>query len=72
MLTVEAACRLTGKQFSAVNDAFRRLADAGIVRLVDNAGCMNARLFEAHDVIDTLAKFEAALISAPPVSRDCV
>ena len=27
-------------------------ADAGIVRLVDNAGCTNARLFEAHDVVD--------------------
>lgn len=72
LLTVETACRLTGKQFSAVNDAFRRLTDAGIVRLVDNVGCTNARLFEARDVIDALSKFEAALISAPPISRDCV
>ncbi len=72
LLTVETACRLTGKQFSAVNDAFKRLGDADIVRIVDNAGCTNARLFEAHDVIDAFSKFEAALISAPPISRDCV
>lgn len=70
LLTVETACRLTGKQFSTVNDTFKRLTDAGIVHLVDSAGCTNARLFEAHDVTDVLSKFEAALISAPPISRD--
>lgn len=70
LLTVETACRLTGKQFSVVNDTFKRLTDAGIVHLVDSTGCTNARLFEAHDVTDVLSKFEAALISAPPISRD--
>ncbi len=72
LLTADSACRLTGKRFSAVNDALHRLEDAGVIEIVEANGYTNARLFEARDVTSALEKFEAALITTPPISRDRV
>lgn len=55
-----------------MNDALHRLEDAGVIEIVEANGYTNARLFEARDVTGALEKFEAALITTPPISRDLV
>ena len=72
ILTVEAACKFTGKSFGACNDALKRLENDGVLTLIDNKGSTNTRLFEAKKATTALNRMEETLFSSPPVSRSLV
>jgi Fic family protein len=74
ILTVKSARRLLGRGAVAVNEAVRRLADAGILTQT-TVGRRN-RAFEARELIDAFVDFERRLASpvgdtrvAPPTRR---
>jgi Fic family protein len=61
LLTVKSATALIGRTFPAVNDAIKRLADAGILRPI-SLGRRN-RAFEATAVIEAFTALERQLAS---------
>lgn len=68
IITVDLACRLTGKGFSATNDAVGRLVECKVLSVAKNR-CSSARLFKAQDALDLTGKINEKLLSSDPVSR---
>ena len=61
IVTVSSAAQLTGRSFTAANEAITRLADAGILRQL-TVGRRN-RAFEAPEVIEAFTALERQLAS---------
>lgn len=73
VLTVESACRLTGRSEMRAGEAINRLVDAGVLRQ-RNVGRRRYRVFEATQIVELFTGLERALASptgdtaaAPPV-----
>ncbi|WP_165247300.1 Fic family protein [Adlercreutzia sp. ZJ141] len=69
LITVECACKLTGKSFSACNDALNRMHRCGIVQTCDDARSPS-RIFEASGAFALIDGATTSLLSAHPVSRE--
>lgn len=69
LITVECACKLTGKSFSACNDALNRMHRCGIVQTRDDAR-FPSRVFEANGAFALIDGATTSLLTAHPVSRE--
>ncbi|MBQ3106232.1 MAG: Fic family protein [Eggerthellaceae bacterium] len=67
-ITVDFARHLTGKGFSATNDAISRLVDCKILNAVGSK-CSSSRLFKASGALDLATKINDTLLNEDPVSR---
>lgn len=71
MVTVTSAMLASGKSFSSVNDALKRLTDAGILKIEQLQGERN-RVFVADEVIHVIDDIEKKLMTQRPIARDSI
>ena len=70
-ITVERACRLTDRGFSAVNEAVDKLVRAGVL-MNTNLSSRNGRIFEARGVSDVIKGIDSQLIKERPIARSTI
>jgi Fic family protein len=69
ILTVSSAMTLTGRSFSAANDALNRLAQAGVLA-VSQEPHQKTRQFRSVECFDTFEKAIQRIVDREPVSRN--